>query len=81
MTLPSNVLPHNPLTTAGVLDELKTLKGEKPWILFELELLCKQYPNNTKFKEALEKLAANTTQAQTKAEPSKAKAAKKPEKK
>ncbi len=56
-----NILPHNPLTASGVLDELKKLRGDKPWIRFELELLCKQYPGNSTFKTALEKITAKPT--------------------
>jgi hypothetical protein len=39
-------LPNNPLTAAGVFDELKRLKGDKAWLEFELELLTAQYPDN-----------------------------------
>jgi len=53
---PSNLLPHNPLNAAGVLEELKKLKGEKSWVQFELEILCAQYPDNTVFTEALAKV-------------------------
>ena len=55
---PSNILPHNPLTNVGVLGELKKLKGDKPWIQFELELLCTQFPTNASFKMALEKITS-----------------------
>ncbi len=65
MTQPSNILPHNPLTAAGVLDELKKLKGNKPWVQFELELLCKQYPGNTSFRTALDKITAKAEQPDT----------------
>jgi hypothetical protein len=58
-----NMLPHNPLTVAGALAELKKLKGDKPWIQFELELLCKQYPGNATFKTALEKITAKANPA------------------
>jgi hypothetical protein len=60
MTQPGNILPHNTLTAAGVLDELKKLKGDKPWVEFELELLCKQFPNNASFKAALDKIIGKT---------------------
>jgi hypothetical protein len=66
---PGYVLPHNPLTAAGVLDEIKQLKGNKTWLQWELELLTAQYPDNTTFKAALEqyraKAAAATTQPTT----------------
>ena len=69
MTQSGNILPHNSLTAAGVLDELKKLKGDKPWIYFEPELLTAQYPDNTIFKAALKqyttKTAAATTQPRT----------------
>jgi hypothetical protein len=77
---PGNLLPHNPLTAAGVLDELKKLRGDKPWIQFELELLCKQYPSNTTFKMALDKITAKAKQANPTTPPSpKGKAANKKE--
>lgn len=64
MTQPGNILPHNPLTVAGVLDELKKLKGNKPWTQFELELLCKQYPDNATFKVALDKITSKAKTVQ-----------------
>jgi hypothetical protein len=62
---PGNFLPHNPLKVSGVLEELKKLRGEKPWIQFELELLCKQYPSNTIFKTALERINAKANPSTT----------------
>ena len=48
-----NILPHNPLKAARVLDEVKKLKGDTPWIQFELELLADRYPGNAVLKGAL----------------------------
>jgi hypothetical protein len=77
---PGNILPHNPLTAAGVLAELKKLRGEKSWVQFELELLCKQYPGNTTFKTALDKITTKSKKAQTTTPPGpKGKAANKKE--
>ncbi len=59
---PSYLLPHNPLAQ-DIIEELKRLKGDKPWLKFELEMLTARYPDNTIFKTALErceaKVAAN----------------------
>ena len=65
-----NFLPHNPLVASGVLSELKKLRGDKPWIQFELELLCKQYPSNTTFEKALEKINAKAKQTPANPSPS-----------
>lgn len=62
---PGYALPHNPLTAAGVIEEAKRLKGEKPWLQWELELLTAQYPDNTTFKAALEQYGAKATAATT----------------
>ncbi len=62
----SHLLPHNPLTAAGVLAELKRLKGSKAWLEFELELLAAKYPDNTIFKTALEQYTTKATVATTK---------------
>lgn len=65
MTQPSNLLPHNPLNAAGVLEELKKLKGEKPWVQFELELLCAQYSDNATFKAAADKITGKAKAEQS----------------
>lgn len=61
----SYLLPHNPLTAAGVLAELKRLKGDKAWLEFELELVTGQYPDNAIFRAALEQYRAKAAAAAT----------------
>ncbi|MFA5309222.1 MAG: hypothetical protein WC370_07040 [Dehalococcoidales bacterium] len=63
---PGNLLPHNPLTAAGVLAELKRLKGNRAWLEFELELLAAKYPDNTIFRTALEHYTTKATTATAK---------------
>jgi len=60
----NQVLPHNPLKDAGLLDEVKRLKGDKPWLQFELELLTAKYPDNKKLSEALAGIKAKVEQPQ-----------------
>jgi hypothetical protein len=45
---------------------VKRLKGDKPWLQFELELLLVGYPDNAKFKEAVASITGKAKAAQPK---------------
>jgi len=49
----SNILQHNPLTNAGVFDEVKKLKGDKSWQQFDVECINANFPASKLFKKAL----------------------------
>lgn len=51
-----NILPHNPLKAAGLLDEVKRLKGEKTWLQFDCECILAKYSNNPVVKRVLDKI-------------------------
>ena len=63
-----NILPHNPLKAAKVLDEVKKLKGDTTWIQFELELLVDRYPGNAVLKGALGDVTSRPKGKQAKVE-------------
>lgn len=52
----SNILPHNPIKAAGLLDEVKRLKGDKTWIEFECECILAKHPDSQVVKQALTKI-------------------------
>lgn len=51
-----NILPHNPLKAAGLLNEVKRLKGEKTWLQFDCECILAKHPNNLVVKRVLDKI-------------------------
>lgn len=54
----TNVLPHNPLDAKGLMNEVKTLKGDKGWLQWELECILAKYPGNKTLEAALTECAA-----------------------
>ena len=61
---PTNVLPHNPLTKKGLMEEVKKLKGEgKPWLQFDLECILAKYPGNKKLAAVLAEVTAKVAEA------------------
>ena len=64
--LPSgNILPHNPLKTAGLIDEVKRLKGDKAWLQFECECILAKHPNNLVVKRVLDKITGKAKAKQS----------------
>ena len=59
-----NILPHNPLKAAGLLDEVKRLKGNKTWLQFDCECILAQYPSNLVVKRVLDKIAGKTKRSE-----------------
>ncbi|MFC2022388.1 hypothetical protein ACFLTR_04185 [Chloroflexota bacterium] len=49
----SNILPHNPLNAAGLLDEVKRLKGDKTWLQVDCECILAKHPGSQVVKQAL----------------------------
>lgn len=66
--LGGNILPHNPLKTARVLDEVRKLKGDTIWTQFELELLVDRYPGNALLKRVLGDVTSKAKGKQAKVE-------------
>ncbi len=60
----SNILPHNPLKAAGLLDELKRLKGDKTWLQFECECILAKHPDSQVVKQALAKITGTVNAKQ-----------------
>ncbi len=60
-----NILPHNPLKTAGLLDEVKRLKGDKTWLQFDCECIMAKHPSNLVVKRVLDKIAGKAKTKQS----------------
>ena len=60
-----NILPQNPLKAAGLLDEVKRLRGDKTWLQFDCECIMAKHPNNLVAKRMLDKITGKTKAKQS----------------